>query len=757
MKRFGESARYALLFASVCAAPFALCTPALAQDAEEATTGDEIVVTARRTEESLQDVPGSVSAFSESRLEQLGATDSTGLQGAVPNLNVVQGRGSSNATNIYIRGVGQPDALQTFDPAVGFYVDDVYYSRIRGTQMEVFDIERVEVLRGPQGTLYGRNTIGGAVKIVTRRPGQEPHALAQLTMGEYGQIETRLAGSTPLTDNLAIGAAVFGARRDGYVENPVSNEDYNDRASTGGRVQLAWDPSSTFSVDFSTDYAEESTALTTGQALNSLFNLGGVQIYAVPTPTPEYDFTAQTTPTLPNSSSLTHWGSSLRASWELNSNFTLRSITAYRNLTYDDYVDIDATPVELGDVFVGVRQHQLSQEFQGIYDAGPLTVVGGVYYLDESVRSHQIAFADDYVNGVVVFGNLLTGFERTIDDDLNTTSWAAFANATYAVTDRFNISGGLRYTQEEKEYFRTTSTFYSAPIFNSTFAFEIEETWDDLSPMLSADYQLTDNVMIYGRAARGYMSGGFNGRANAPGEQAPYDPEISTSYEIGAKTDWLDGRLIANVAAFSNTFEDFQARVSGTVVDPVTEIEVGTTSVLNAGELEINGAEVELTYVPVDNLSLDAQIGYLDAQYNEFDDSRFPGGSRAFQTPAFSPEWTARFGGAYTWALPDEAELTLGASARFRSEMALAVDNTYIFGNVGTTTEIPGLFSDDYWLYDANLTYRPNDVFSVALVGRNLTDEIYKTEGQDFSAIGQIRTVYYGPPRTVSLVFTARY
>jgi iron complex outermembrane receptor protein len=757
MKRFGESARYALLFASVCAAPFALCTPAFAQEAEEATTGDEIVVTARRTEESLQDVPGSVSAFSESRLEQLGATDSTGLQGAVPNLNVVQGRGSSNATNIYIRGVGQPDALQTFDPAVGFYVDDVYYSRIRGTQMEVFDIERVEVLRGPQGTLYGRNTIGGAVKIVTRRPGQEPHALAQLTMGEYGQIETRLAGSTPLTDNLAIGAAVFGARRDGYVENPVSNEDYNDRASTGGRVQLAWDPSSTFSVDFSTDYAEESTALTTGQALNSLFNLGGVQIYAVPTPTPEYDFTAQTTPTLPNSSSLTHWGSSLRASWELNSNFTLRSITAYRNLTYDDYVDIDATPVELGDVFVGVRQHQLSQEFQGIYDAGPLTVVGGVYYLDESVRSHQIAFADDYVNGVVVFGNLLTGFERTIDDDLNTTSWAAFANATYAVTDRFNISGGLRYTQEEKEYFRTTSTFYSAPIFNSTFAFEIEETWDDLSPMLSADYQLTDNVMIYGRAARGYMSGGFNGRANAPGEQAPYDPEISTSYEIGAKTDWLDGRLIANVAAFSNTFEDFQARVSGTVVDPVTEIEVGTTSVLNAGELEINGVEVELAYSPVDNLSLDAQIGYLDAQYNEFDDSRFPGGSRAFQTPAFSPEWTARFGGAYTWALPDEAELTLGASARFRSEMALAVDNTYIIGNTGTTTEIPGLFSDDYWLYDANLTYRPNDVFSVALVGRNLTDEIYKTEGQDFSAIGQIRTVYYGSPRTVSLVFTARY
>ncbi|MFO0204531.1 MAG: TonB-dependent receptor plug domain-containing protein, partial [Alphaproteobacteria bacterium] len=146
MKRFGDTARQALLFATVCAAPFALCTPAMAQDGEE-----EIIVTARRTAESLQDVPASVSAFSEAALERLNATDSTGLQGAVPTLTNAQGRGSSNATNIYIRGVGQPDALQTFDPAVGFYVDDVYYSRIRGTQMEMFDIERVEVLRGPQG------------------------------------------------------------------------------------------------------------------------------------------------------------------------------------------------------------------------------------------------------------------------------------------------------------------------------------------------------------------------------------------------------------------------------------------------------------------------------------------------------------------------------------------------------------------------------------------------------------------------------
>ena len=751
MKRLGDTARQALLFATVCAAPFALCAPAMAQDADE-----EIIVTARRTAESLQDVPASVSAFSEAALERLNATDSTGLQGAVPNLNIVQGRGSSNATNIFIRGVGQPDALQTFDPAVGFYVDDVYYSRIRGTQMEMFDIERVEVLRGPQGTLYGRNTVGGAVKIVTRRPGDEQRALAQFTVGDYGQMEGRLVGSTPLSENFSIGGALFGAVRDGYVTNPTTGQEYNDRNSFGARIQAAWDVTPNFSVDISADTASESTALTMGQAQTSLTNLLGVVIRPIPT-NPEYNFEAEATPGLPNSSELDHSGVSLRASWQITPEWALRSISAFRDLDYDDYVDIDATDLEIGDVFVGVRQNQLSQEFQAIYETDRLTFIGGLFYMAEDIGSHQEAYADDLVNGVVLFGNTLTSFTRTIDDNLQTRSFAAFANATFAVTDRLNISGGLRYTEETKEYERSTSTFYSAPAFNATFGFNIEESWDDVSPMISADYELTDNMMIYVRGSRGFQSGGFNGRANNPGEQAPYDPQIATSYEAGLRSDWMEGRLRANVTVFHNIFEAFQARVSGTVTDPGTGLPSPELTVINAGELEMNGAELELNFNPFQALSLDAQIGYLDAQYNDFADTRFPGGSRAFQTPAFSPEWTARFGGAYTFDLGSAGDVVLGASARFRSEMALAVDSTFILGNIGTATPVPGLFQDDYWLYDANITYRPNDTLSVALIGRNLGDEVYKTEGQDFSSVGNIRTVYYGAPQTWSLVFTARY
>ena len=754
MRKFGDKARIALLLASVAASPFALAAPSYAQDT--VTEEEELVVTARRTEESLQEVPASVSAFSEQQLQRLGATDATGLQGAVPNLNIVQGRGSSNATNIYIRGVGQPDALQTFDPAVGFYVDGVYYSRIRGTQMDLLDIERVEVLRGPQGTLYGKNTIGGAYAIITRRPGQDPHGLFQVTAGDYGQLESRIAASGPLTDTLAIGGVLFGASRDGYVTNPVTNEEYNNRNAWGGRFQAAWDPASNFNVDFSVDYAEEDNALTMGQAVSSLTTIVGVPIPAgaVPSPLPEFNFTARATPGLPNSSEMTHWGSSLRASWELSDNLTLRSISAYRNLNYTDYVDIDATFLELGDVLVDVDQDQVSQELQAIWEGDRWTTIGGLFYLRENVGSHQEAYADD------LLGTFLGGgtFTRTVDDDLQTTSMAAYVNATYQLTDRLSVSGGLRYTEEEKDYFRTTSTFSSNALFTANPArppVNINDTWDDISGLISIDYQLTDDFLLYGRVAQGFKSGGFNGRANNPGEEAPYDPETVTSYEAGFKSDWFDNTLRANFAVFYNDYRDFQARVSNLTTDPGSGLPSIELTVLNAGQLEISGAELELSYRPVEALTLDAQIGYLNAEYGEFEDLRFTsfGNSRAFQTPAFSPEWTSRFGAAYTWDVGAEGSVVLAGSARFRSRQALAVDNTI----TNSTTEIAGLFQDDYWLYDASLTWNVNDIFSIAVQGRNLSDEVYKTDGQEFSSVGNIRTVYYGAPQTTSIVFTARY
>jgi iron complex outermembrane receptor protein len=745
----------------------ALAGTAIAQEkapapAEETGKVEKVTVTARRTSENIQKVPASVSSFSERGLDRLGATEVTGLQGAVPNANIAPGRGSSNATNIYIRGVGQPDALQTFDPAVGVYVDDVYLSRIRGTQFELLDIERLEVLRGPQGTLYGKNTIGGALKVVTRRPDQTSRGVASLTVGSYGELVGNGTISGGLSDTVAGSASLLIASRDGYVENPVTGADYNDRSVTAGRVKLAWDPSDDFNLDLSVDYADEDAALVLGQATSTLTTILGAPLLVLPATPPEFNYKAQPTTGLPNSTTMTHWGGSANMSWDFAEAWTLRSITAYRELQNRDFIDIDATPLELGDVLVDVDQNQTSQEFQLLYQGSNWKLVSGLYYLRENVTSHQEAYADDFVTGFLG----ATSFLRTVDDDLQTTSWAAFANAVFAVSDTVNLSAGIRYTEENKEYFRTTSTFSNQPLLAGTFAFNREETWENVTPMVSVDWQASENTLLYARYASGFKSGGFNGRANNAGEEQPYDPETLDSYEIGLKTDWADGKVRTNLSAFYNDYTDFQARVSRLVTSPSQPVPAIDFAVINAGGLEIRGAELEVLAYPVPELRLDAAIGYLDAEYSEFFEVRNLANpapppatlptvvDRSFQTPAFSPEWTMRFGGSYEWSLGNSGSVTLGASARYRSDMALAVDNSNIF----TQALFPGMWQDAHWLYDAQLVWaNESDTLLAGIYARNLSDEVYKTDAQEFSSVGGIRTAYYGAPRTVSFKVTVRY
>lgn len=736
---------------------------AIAQDApveQEASQIEDVVVTARRTEESLQRTPLAVSAFSGESLERQGVMQTTDLQGAVPNLNIVQGRGSSNSTNIYIRGVGQPDALQTFDPAVGVYVDDVYYSRIRGTQFDLLDLERIEVLRGPQGTLYGKNTIGGALKLVSRRPGQEFRARGSVAYGDYDLIDVQAAVSGPISDNFALGLSALHSERGGYVTDPSTGAEYNDKNSTAVRAALAWDPVSSIRVDLTADYARDDAGLTVGQAQNTLTNLFGVPLIVLPAVAPEYNFQTRTTPGLPNETRLESWGSALRVAWQLSDSLTLKSITSYRELNTDDYIDFDATQLEIADALVAVDQNQVSQELQLTYDSGPITAVGGLYYLKEDVSSHQESYDDDLTSALFFPLLGLNGnytFTRFIDDALETTSQAAYGNLTWQVTDALRLSGGVRYTKEEKDYARRTNVASNAPALVSAYAFAppIAE-YEDTSVMVSADYQLTEDVMAYARFSQGFKSGGYNGRANTPAESTEYRPETADSYEIGVKTSAWDNRVRFNIAAFQTRYEDFQARVSGLSTDPITGLPLAGLSVINAGVLDLFGWEVEAAVNPVRNLTFDAQIGYLDATYEEFADARFTatGGSRAFQDPAFSPTWTARYAGQYIFDLAGGGDVTVGAAAKFRSRMALAVDNTL----TNSTVELPGMYQDSYWLYDARVVWTDaSGRYSVGAYGQNLSDEVYKTDAQEFSVIGGIRTAYYGAPRTWMVKLTARY
>ena len=264
---------------------------AMAADAarSDQNTVGEVVVTARRTAENLQRAPVSVSAFSQQKLNKTGATDTTDLQGAVPNLNIAHGRGAGDATNIYIRGVGQPDALQTFDPAVGVYVDDVYYSRIQGTMFDLLNLADIEVLRGPQGTLYGKNTIGGALKLTTIKPGRKLNASVDLSAGNYSSVEAKLAVSGPISDTLSVGLSALEARHDGYVTDPLnSGRTYNDQNTQAGRIQIAWTPTDSFRLDLSADATSENAHLTVGQATATLKSAFGGTLVSVSTPPPRW-------------------------------------------------------------------------------------------------------------------------------------------------------------------------------------------------------------------------------------------------------------------------------------------------------------------------------------------------------------------------------------------------------------------------------------------------------------------------------------
>jgi iron complex outermembrane receptor protein len=727
--------------AALCAVPAVLAQEAPAARPAAAAGLEEITVTARRREELLQNVPIAVSAFSSEELRMLQAEDLGGLQGNVPNLNLVQGRGSATSANVYIRGIGQPDALQTFDPAVGIYLDDVFISRIQGALFNLYDIERVEVLRGPQGTLYGKNTIAGAIRLISKRPPEALSGNFELGYGDYNRIDAKAYVGGPVTDSFGASIAGLYSTRDGIVEDPTTGREYNDIDTASGRAILSYEPSDKVDVTLALDYTRQRNALNLGRAEAPLIQvnlLGGVKVLQ-PAPTGDWEFESRTSFKGDEGQSLDHAGVALTIGWELSDAWNLKSITGYRDLDVDNYIDIDASAYELGDVFVGVDQDQLSQEFQFLFDdGGRLNAVFGLYYLSEGITSHQEAYADDFLT----YGTLPLTFLRTIDDDLDTDSYAVFGQATWRFTDRLATTLGLRYTKEDKDYFRTTSTFWSLPALNSTFEYTDDDSWDAVTPSFSLDYKLAEDSLLYASAGRGFKSGGFNGRANSPGETGAYDPEYVWTYEIGSKNTLADGSLRLNGAVFYSDYTDFQARVSE-VVNPDAPVPTFSFPVLNAGALDIWGAELELLWIPVDGLTLQAQVGYLDADYKEFTETvRGPGGvpverDRSGDEPPFAPDWTSRVGASYEFGLGDRGSLTFAADMMYRTKSWLSVDNREV------------LTQDAFALMNVLASWQSESKTWRASAGvKNVTDEVYKTDAQEFSSVGNIQTAYYGDPRT---------
>lgn len=720
---------------------------------------ENIIVTARRREETLQSVPVAVSAFNNTALQDLQAADLSGLQGAVPNLNLVQGRGSASSANVFIRGIGQPDALQTFDPGVGIYVDGVYISRIQGALLGLYDIERIEVLRGPQGTLYGKNTIGGAINLVSKRPDDQISIKANAAIGRFDHYSLGGYVGGPLVPG-RVWASIAAAyeERDGIVTDPETGRKFNDRDNLSTRAILRAAPTERLELTLSGDYTRQRNELTLGRAeadltqtdlLIALDPIFGVIpprnpiTTLVPTPTTKYDFTGRTSFGEEEGQELDHWGLSFHADWDASDWLTLASITAYRELQPDLFIDIDATEFEIGDVFVFIDQEQFSQELQAKVATERLNGVFGLYFLREKLTSDQAAFADD----LFTFGGLPLDFLRTIGDDQVTKSYAAFTQWTYDLSERFSVTAGLRYTYEEKDYARTTTTTSDAcaavalcgaifnASFNSTFAFEADEDWNAWTPSLTLDYQLTDETLIYASASRGFKSGGFNGRANNPGSTSAFDPETVWTLEAGTKNDLFDNRLRLNGAFFYNFYENFQARVGGETA--------GDFPVLNVAELETWGFELEAVAVPIEHLTLSGSLGYLNADYTRFADP-IPNCDPTTCEPAFAPEWTLRGAVNYDIPIKTYGYLVLNGDVRHVSSHFLSVEN-----------RPNSLFEDGYTVLNAFVALQDIDrVWRLAFGVKNITDTVYRTDGQEFSNVGNIQTAYYGDPRTWQLSLT---
>ena len=755
----------------------ALAAPGQAQvtaPGAEYASANDIVVVARKREERVIDVPIAVTALSTTQLAKMGANDLSGVQGAVPNVNIVQGRGSASSANFFIRGIGQPDALQTFDPAVGVYVDGVYLSRIQGALLNLYDVQRVEVLRGPQGTLYGKNTIGGAVNIVSKKPDLEVlKGEASLTYGRFNEVTAKGYVSAPLmTDTLAVSLAGLYDTRDGLVTDPLTGRKYNDRDNLSFRGILRAKPSDAIEVLISGDVTRQRNAATLGYPTAPLtqtnFALGTV-VLSPAEPYGPYNYRSSTSLAPGQGQKLDHWGVSGTINADLGGDFALTSITAYRKLDIGFYIDIDGSQFKLGDAFVGIDQHQFSQELQLKYNGDRLKGVFGLYYLNEQVNSHQEAYSDDFFK----FGALPISFTRLVDDAQNTKSYAAFGQLTYDFTSQFSITAGLRYTKEHKRYNKFTTTISNAPFpglnavtyrfpgdLPAPFTGIDKVSYEAWTPMVSASFKPTPDTLLYASASRGFKSGGFNGRVSSNGDISvtiggvttvvpSFAPEKVWTYEVGAKGSFMDGRLMLSADYFYSDYQNFQARVGNGANTGLT----GSFPVLNAGKLRIQGIEVEAMARPTEALTLTATLGWLDAKYKQFDDPRRvppasfscnPTGAAITCEPAFAPPLSLRVGADYKLPLGGAASLTLGGDARFVDKQFLSVDNR------------PGLTEDGYWL--GNLYAQVDfDKFYLRAMVKNVGNELYKTDGQEFSSVANIQTVYYGDPRTWNVTVGVRF
>lgn len=678
----------------------------------------QIVVTARRISESLQDVPIAVTALSQDDLERIQVSNITDLSGLAPNLQVFATAGTNNATTAYIRGIGQDNQLYAFEPGVGIYLDDVYLARMQTGLLEALDLERVEILRGPQGTLYGKNTNGGAIRFISQAPTDTLEGSARLVAGNYDRFNARAMLNVPLSDSIAVRSNVLYKNRDGFYRNLLDGETYGDIDLLVARVSALMEPSANLRITLSGDVTRDRS--------ESVF---GTPLIATPNPyfglPNERQLLGSLTPFLSNSDMESMndqdvWGLSANVELELGDTI-LRSISGYRDLEFSQNLDLDGHPVPILHSIQNQSTNQFSQEFQ--IQSEPfanVNVVAGLYYFEEESAQRTAT------EGLVISEN---------NSELETRSYAGYVNMSTAITKTLSASLGLRYTEEAKEFVNALSLF-GVPLFTDQAG---SNDWNRWLPSLSLELDLSDNVMTYIRYAEGFKSGGFNPQfIGDPNQTSFYDEETVTTYEIGLKSTL--SMINLNIAAFYNDFEDYQAAVS---VTGFAGFPVNTFT--NAASYESYGLEVEFFGSPADNLTLSSSFAFFEGEFGSFIN---PGTGQDLSNNKLpnAPSLQATFSAEYTAPLSSQANARLGGSVIYRDNYFTEVSNTAEFEQ------------EAFLLMNAYAAIDLDDRLSVTASIKNITNTAYLVDGipLDFGPIAT-RTAFFGDPRTYEIALALEF
>ncbi|MEN3972617.1 TonB-dependent receptor [Sphingomicrobium sp. XHP0235] len=741
--------------------------------ANEDEDGGAIVITARRRAESLQDVPLAVTAYTGETLEREAALDITDIADTTPNVTLEASRGTNSTLSAFIRGVGQQDPVAGFEQGVGIYLDDVYLNRPQGAVLDIYDVERIEVLRGPQGTLYGRNTIGGAVKYVTKRLPEGPALSARATIGTYGQ--TDLVGKFSYgTEGARFGFGTAVLQNDGFGTNLTTGEENYNKEIAAIRASAEFGREYDFLLRIAYDYTNDDSNARGGSRL-----IPGL-VSGAPLLDDVYDSRGGLTDPLQEVSAQ---GVSGNLEIPLSENLTFRSISAWREDVSYTPIDFDTLPAVDLDVPAIYENEQLSQELQLLFESDRINGLIGGYYLD----------ADAYTVFDVRLFTALNGLTALTQGEVGTKTWAVFGDVTFDITEQLALSVGARYTDDSRDstVFRETYLGGGSPIFGgagivfaTTSDFTGERTDTAFTPRASISFKPNDNHNFYASYSQGFKGGGFDPRGQS--SAAPdldgdgtvsgaevydffaFSPEEVTSYELGWKGSFADDRVYAAIAVFQADYNDIQIPGSIGVTDALgNQNFIGITT--NAAEARIRGLEFEGNATlfgdrTTSRLNFGWSLGLLDADFLEYIDARGidVADNRTIQN---TPDMTAS--GTLTYFQPiGDGELIANTTVSYRGdsqqfELASPLDQ------------------EGFALWDAGVTYElPGGNWTLGVYGKNLTDERYIVSGYNFLAqdpdTGELLgnaagnyiptlgtegtlTAYYGNPRQVMATVGYRF